>query len=272
MMRDELSGWLRGMGEYKKGSKGGSDLGYWLSFWNADSVQKDRAGSKPLTVRQAAVSIIGGIQPKILKQAIGHEHRDDGLCQRFLLVMPPERRVEWTERAVDLIIRRELEELFDRLLGIETPVEATRIPLSPSAKDVFVAYYNRHRAEIADMDNDLRSAWSKLEAYTCRFALIFEAIKGGTEIAANTMQDAIELSDWFCGEARRVYAMFGTPQDDELAALVVQISKLGGRATVGNLQEASHRYRGQGVARAAFERLASAGFGTWNGEEFRLGA
>jgi hypothetical protein len=89
MLRDELSGWLRGMGEYKKGSKGGSDLGHWLSFWNADSVQKDRVGSKPLTVRQAAVSIVGGIQPQILKQAIGHEHRQDGLCQRFLLVMPP---------------------------------------------------------------------------------------------------------------------------------------------------------------------------------------
>ncbi len=195
MLRDELSGWLRGMGEYKKGSKGGSDLGHWLSFWNADSVQKDRAGSKPLTVRQAAVSIVGGIQPLILKQAIGHEHRQDGLCQRFLLVMPPERRVQWTERAVDVSVRRELEELFDRLLGIETPVEASRIPLSPSAKDVFVAYYNRHRAAMSDIDNDVRSAWSKLEAYTGRFALIFEAVKDGTEIAADTVQAAIELSD-----------------------------------------------------------------------------
>ena len=272
MLRDELSGWLRGMGEYKKGSKGGSDLGHWLSFWNADSVQKDRAGSKPLTVRQAAVSIVGGIQPQILKQAIGHEHRQDGLCQRFLLVMPPERRVQWTERSVDLSVRRELEELFDRLLGIETPVEASRIPLSPSAKDVFVAYYNRHRAAMAAIDNDLRSAWSKLEAYTGRLALIFEAVKDGTEIAADTLQAAIELSDWFCGEVRRVYAMFGVPQDDDLADLVVQITKLGGRATIGKLQEASRKYRGPGVALAAFERLASGGFGTWNGEEFRLGA
>jgi len=43
-------------------------------------------------------------------------------------------------------------------------------------------------------------------------------------------------------------------------------------ATGGNLHKASRKYRGPGVALAAFERLASGGFGTWNGEEFRLGA
>ena len=268
MLRDELSGWLRGMGEYKKGSKGGSDLGHWLSFWNADSVQKDRAGSKPLTVRQAAVSIVGGIQPLILKQAIGHEHRQDGLCQRFLLVMPPERRVEWTERAVDLSVRQELEELFDRLLGIETPVEASRIPLSPSAKEVFVAYYNQHRAAMADINNDLRSAWSKLEAYTARFALIFEAVKDGTEIAANTMQAAIELSDWFCGEVRRVYAMFGS-ETHETSDLLELIGKWGGEATVGKLQEASRKYR-DGVGKTALDGLVREGHGRWDGHIFRL--
>jgi hypothetical protein len=202
--------------------------------------------------------------------AIGHEHRQDGLCQRFLLVMPPERRVQWTESAVDLSVRRELEELFDRLLGIETPVEATRIPLSPCAKDIFVAYYNRLRAEIGSIDNDLRSAWSKLEAYTCRFALIFEAIKGGTEIAADTMQAAIELSDWFCGEARRVYAMFGsaTPETNDLLEL---IRRWGGEATVGKLQEASRKYR-DGVGKTALDGLVREGHGRWDGHIFRLGA
>ena len=80
MSRDELAGWLGGIAEYKGGK--GSDLGHWLACWSAVPLTVDRktGAVKMLHVPRAAVSIVGGIQPGVLRAAIGREHLQDGLC------------------------------------------------------------------------------------------------------------------------------------------------------------------------------------------------
>ncbi len=70
--------------------------------------------------------------------------------------------------------------VFERLLGMSSGAdgdgnpEPFAMPLTPEAKEVWVEYYNRHRAELRDLDDDLAAAWSKQEAYAARFALIFQ--------------------------------------------------------------------------------------------------
>ena len=88
LVRDELSGWINGLAEYKGGK--GSDLGHWLASWSGEPFTVDRkTGVKKMVhVRRGAVNIVGGIQPEILQQAIGREHIHDGLCAPLLLTMP----------------------------------------------------------------------------------------------------------------------------------------------------------------------------------------
>jgi Protein of unknown function (DUF3987) len=83
--RDELAGWFGGIAEYKGGQ--GSDLGHWLASWSAAPLAVDRktGAIKTVHVPRAAVNIIGGIQPSVLRAAIGREHMQDGLCARLLL-------------------------------------------------------------------------------------------------------------------------------------------------------------------------------------------
>ena len=172
--RDELSGWLNGIAEYKGGK--GSDLGHWLACWSAQPLTVDRKTGdiKMISVSHAAVSLTGGIQPRILQRAIGREHMQDGLCARAI-ARDARSLVQsfGSDATIDLLIEQRMTELFDRLLTLEPAAnkhdepEPFPLDLSSEAKVLWVEYFNRHRAELAELDDDLAAAWSKLESVHC---------------------------------------------------------------------------------------------------------
>ena len=279
VIRDELAGWLNGIAEYKGGK--GSDLGHWLACWSAQSLTVDRktGAIRMISIPRAAVSLTGGIQPRVLQSAIGREHMQDGLCARLLMAMPTSSPVVWSDATIDVPTEQKMSGLIDKLLTIEPAAnehdepEPFPLDLTPDAKAVWVAYFNRHRAELSELDDDLAAAWSKLEAYTARFALIFQlcgwadgSVSGDT-IEAWAIKSAITLTDWFGGEAKRVYGMFC---EDEIAQqqreLIDLIHRRGGRITPRELTHASRQYRKAGEAEAALQRLVDAGIGNWDVE------
>lgn len=276
VVRDELAGWFGGIAEYKGGK--GSDLGHWLACWSGVPLIVDRktGAKKMIHVPRASVSIVGGIQPGVLRTAIGREHMQDGLCARLLLAMPDPRPVRWSDAIVDPPTEAAMRSFFDRLLSLEPAADEDGnpapfpLPLTPEAQEVWVAYYNRHRAELAELDDDLAAAWSKLEAYTARFALIFQlssraAGDGDAEdIDQLSVQAAIRLSDWFGGEARRVYGVLAeTDEEREARDLLALIRRKGGRMTTAELMRCSRRYTTAEAAEWALDRLVKAQSGRW---------
>ena len=82
------------------------------------------------------------------------------------------------------------------------------------AKSIWADYYDQHYEEQYDLTGDVEAAWSKLIGYAARFALLFHCIKQVsqdqsvlTNIDANTLSQAILLSDWFKHEADRFYML-----------------------------------------------------------------
>ena len=236
------------------------------------TVDRKTSGRKIIHVARAAVSIVGGIQPGTLRRAIGREHMQDGLCARLLLAMPDPKPVTWSEAIVSPVTGNALEELLERLSTIapaaddEGRPEPYPIPLGNDAKRLWVEYFNRHRAEQADLEDDLAAAWSKLEAYTARFALIFTLCRNrdATIIDKQSMADAIKLSDWFGGEARRVYGTFvESDEEREQRELTDWIRKRGGNVTVRQVQQGRRDCRTTEEADQKLQRLAEAGIGKW---------
>jgi len=272
--RDELAGWLGGIAEYKNGR--GSDLGHWLACWSAQPLIVDRktGNIKMIHVPRAAVSLVGGIQPGVLRTAIGKEHLQDGLCARLLLAMPESKPIRWTDATVDQRTEQAMSDVFDNLLSLE-PIESEEgesnlspspLDMTPEAKTVWIEYYNRHRSDLVDLDDDLAAAWSKLEAYAARFALIFQLCDcpRGNAIDETSMTAAIELSDWFGVEAKRVYGLFvETAEDRERRSLVELVERKGGNVTPRDLMRSCRRFQKSAEAETALERLAKAGLGHW---------
>ncbi len=88
---DELAGWFKSFDRYSGGS-GGADVAYWLSLFNAEPLIIDRkTGMRVTHVEGTGVWVCGGVQPGVLKQALGVQNLENGLASRLLVAMPPRR-------------------------------------------------------------------------------------------------------------------------------------------------------------------------------------
>ena len=206
------------------------------------------------------------------------EHFDNGLAARLLFAMPPRRPKRWTEDELPRNTEAALETLVVRLLALDMPEDENGqpqprdIPLSPQGKQAWIEFYNAHACEQAEMAGDLAAAWSKLEGYAARFALLVHLVRA--ESGDQTLVDAgavdeqsiaagVKLSRWFGDEAARVYAEIGgdaeSPEAREQRELVRIIRERGGEITVRGLMQASRRYRSSAEeAEAALGRLVTA--------------
>lgn len=280
LARDELAGWIGSFDRYAGSGKAGTDSANWLSMFNAESVVVDRKTGTPRTVyvSQAAVCVTGGIQPGILQRALGAEHRESGLAARLLLSCPPRKAKTWTEADIDPRAEAEIAVLFDRLYELQ-PTEEEGAPqpvlvrLSPAAKAAWTAYYDAHAAEQADLTGDLSAAWSKLEEYAARLALVVHfvrwaahdpALTNANIVDAESMAAGITLAGWFKHEARRVYALIcESDTDRDRRRLVEWVERRGGRATAREVQQGCRWLKESGAAEAALEELVKRGQGCW---------
>ena len=279
VIRDELSGWIKGFDQYKKVQ--GAEAAHYLSMHRASDLLVDRkTNSEIIYVRRAAVSVTGGIQPKILTRALGEEHLDNGLAARLLLAKPPKRPKRWTDAEVSESTAARFIELYTSLLDLDFAVdeEGNEIPvdlgLTVSGKTAWVQFFNEHGLEQVQREGDVAAAFSKLEGYCARFALIIHVIRCQSgdptlesehAIDAGSIQAGVTLTRWFAHETERVYAELGiasaAPPSSSLEKI---IREHGGRISVRELMQASRRYRGSAdIARAALQQLVDFGLGRW---------
>jgi hypothetical protein len=285
LARDELAAWVGSFDRYAGKGNASADAANWLSMFNADNVTVDRKTGVPKTlfVPRASVSVVGGIQPGILRRVFGAEHRESGLAARLLVAFPPRRRKRWTEADIDPKTEEKLAELFDQLYELK-PTEdengrprAVLVRLTPEAKAAWIAYYDAHAEEQAELTGDLAAAWSKLEEYAARLALVVHFIRWAANdpkladpgaLDLDSMTRGIELARWFKHEARRVYAMLDeSDAERDQRRLAEWVENRGGRVTARAVQQGCRWLMEPGAAEAALEELVKAGRGSWRPPE-----
>jgi hypothetical protein len=279
IMKDELSAWLNGFDRYAGKGRHGAEAAKWLELHGARPLVIDRKNEDTPTifVPMAAVSVVGGIPPAVLRRAIGEEYKVNGLLARLLLAWPPRRPKRWTECDVDLSLIKAFGTAYDRLfelapdqdeVGDPTPKLVT---MTPDAKALFIHFANEHGIEQQDLDGDLAAAWSKLEGYAARLALVHHLTRWAANevgddgiLDAASMSAGIQLARWFAGEARRVYAALeATDQELETAELYKLIQERGGTISARDLARAKVKYRLAGKAEEVLCGLEKRKLGEW---------
>ncbi len=279
LARDELAGWIGSFDRYA--GKAGADSANWLSMFNAESIIVDRKTGVPRTIHvpQAAVCVSGGIQPAILQRALGQEHRESGLAARLLLTCPPRTPKRWTEADIDPTAEASLARLFGRLyeleltIGDEGELRPVLVRLTGDAKSAWKAYYNAHAIEQADLTGDMAAAWSKLEEYAARLALVVHFIRWAAGdvtltkpdiLDTESMKAGIVLARWFKHEARRIYAMLDESDSErDQRRLVDWVGRRGGLVTAREVQQGCRWLKEPGAAETELEALVKAGRGNW---------
>jgi hypothetical protein len=84
--QDELSGWFGAMDKYSGGRGPAKDRAFWLEAYNGAPYSVNRVGRGSVYIENLSVSILGGIQPELIRK-IADDSMDDGLLQRLLPVV-----------------------------------------------------------------------------------------------------------------------------------------------------------------------------------------
>jgi len=231
-MRDELSGWVRAMDQYKGGK--GSDRQVWLSGWSGEPAKVDRKGQDPMYIQKPFVAVTGTIQPAILPDLV--DGREDGLLSRFLFAYPEPLRSRWTEEEIGEASLIAYSDLYKRLRKLTLHTDDLGDPdpksleFSPDAKDVFVYAHDDHRAEMETpgFPEKLEEFWGKLEGYLARLTLITALTRCVEDGEPERVEDvdvlkAVALLEYFKTQARRVHAkVYG---EDPRLRLIEDLSK-----------------------------------------------
>jgi Protein of unknown function (DUF3987)/Bifunctional DNA primase/polymerase, N-terminal len=277
--RDELSGWLGSYDQYRGGK--GSDVSHWLSCYHAKPLLIDRKTStkKTIFVERAAVSITGGIQPRILARMLGKQHFENGLAARFGFAMPPRTDKQWSEATISEDTEEVLDWVYDWLLALRfakapdgslVPID---LPLSVDGKEAFIEFYNHHGQEQAELTGDLAALWAKLEEVAARIALIIHLVRCAVDdttlvshaaVDASSIAAGVTLARWFGSEGQRIYTVLAETDEERVRRQLIElIQRKGGRITARDLSKSSRRYSDSELAEQALIELVAGGAGRW---------
>lgn len=288
VMADELRGWLDGMGIYASGGAG-RDVSRWLALHHCRPFRVDRKTNREsLYIPMASVWVTGTIQPSVLGLAMTGESVAAGLLARLLVVMPPPRAKRWTEASVNPATTAAMMFVVNDLLSLDHYIDEygdrhpIDLPLTPDSKQRFVAFVNSHGKETIEHSDELAAAWSKLEGYALRLALVLHLCRAASgevgcrhdgPVDLECIEAGIELSRWFGAEAERVYAAIAVgptgnkhQPPNHIERLAEWLRSRGGSATEREISRGPRRYRNGENVEADCGVLVSLGKAKWDND------
>lgn len=219
LLRDELNGWLQTLN--KAGREG--DREFYLESWNGyGAYTVDRVGSGTLHVPALCLSVFGGIQPGKLQAYVEKTMQcsveDDGLLQRFQLLIYPELSPNWTniDRSPNMAAREGVYEVFNRVDSARQP-ESGKIPgvrFSQSAQEAFNVWREELESRLRSNDIGCSAFESHLAKYRSlmpSLALLFwiledpNNIQGGSAVSLSATTLAIRWCDFLEKHALKAY-------------------------------------------------------------------
>lgn len=205
MKKDELMTLVYENGRYSKSNGSEERL---LSIFSGDSISINRKGNDLHDlIEHPFVSLIGGVQPEVLKKLFGDGRAENGFVNRVLFAAPEvlDRKMPKYAANDDLAseytnyIRRAHIQNRVNTADVDAPIV---VPLSTEASEAFKAWQSSFiYGKKFDVSYD--GYLSKMEAYAVRLALIleyaFSVLKNGKpeSISLNSMNKAIELCSYF---------------------------------------------------------------------------
>jgi hypothetical protein len=229
IIRDEISGWVAAMDQYKGGK--GSDRQQFLSLWSAQTLKVDRKGSGgSVYVPKPVVCVVGGIQPDLVGTLHDAARRRDGFVERVLPLVPDVEPALWTDAAPSTELYRDVQAVFEALDRLERTDDGYGVNLSPEALESWKAWVDENAGLVKAADGLAEGFYAKLPAHVARFALILHALWNPHDprpmLNAARMEDAIELGEFFRAHIGRFLALLNASAPASFAGLATRIERI----------------------------------------------
>ena len=233
VIRDELTGWWSSLD--RSGREG--ERAFCLQAWNDDTGHTiDRIGRGSIHVDACCMSMLGGIQPGRLRSYLVDALKDgpsnDGLIQRFQLLVWPDTPAEWNyiDRTPSAASEEIASRLFRRLVTLDSE-DPLRFRFDPEAQQLFVEWLSDLESKLrrGELHPALVSHLSKYRKLMPVLALLFELAdraSGGSEafvgatpgdsnnfwVSLEHARQAAAWCEYLESQAKRVYSCVVTAQ------------------------------------------------------------
>jgi hypothetical protein len=210
--QDELTQLVGALDAYKA-NKGG-DRPMLLSLFDGRETRSDRAGRGLLYVECWGASVIGGIQPKKIREIAGGLDAD-GLLQRFIPILGDGVRRPNQDREPNAAALRRYSDIVREIAKAEYVFPDT-IRLSDDAQVVWKPLSERISllAALPDLSDAWRGHLGNWPGFSNRLLLLCHVIEHwassnvmvhGVPVSAATAQRAVRLVEWLLGQSLRFY-------------------------------------------------------------------
>lgn len=245
LYRDELAAWVGSMNAYRPGA----DRETWLTLWNhGQPITVNRKTQDPISLPTGGfVTVVGGMPPGSLSKLVTSQ--EDGLLPRFLIGYPQ----PLAERPLVSVPvpTADYRDLVFKLRSLHPASDATASgnnePISVSLHvDGYEVFRQWHDAisqqAIRAPFEYLTAAFGKMPRQCARLALILHCSqvaaheRTGTQINAETMTQAIRLTEYFIRQAQRIAGVLTESQTDhQIDLLMTWLRSHGGTSELRSL-------------------------------------
>ena len=178
------------------------------------------------------------------------------------MVMPSRIPRKWCEDEISAEVEAKMTNVLEQLWSLEPDVNEDGEPypidlsLTPAGKRVWIAFHDAHGEEQAGLSGPLAAAWSKIEGYTARLALIVHLVRWAARdpslanphaIDEESVKAAVILTGWFKYEVERIYEILEeTVEERDRRHLMELIERKSGTITAASRSRAPASRDGQG--------------------------
>jgi putative DNA primase/helicase len=245
VFRDEVVSLLKSL------DRDGQDegRGFYLTAWNGDSPYTfDRIGrGLNLHIPALCISLLGGTQPgrlsEYISQAVKGGSADDGLIQRFGLLVWPDMNGTWknVDRYPDSKAKNTAFQVFDELdrlnpleIGAEQDTDYNGQPegipylrFEPAALELFIEWRTALETKLrSDLHPALESHFSKYRKLIPSLALIIHLADGGAgPVSENATLRALAWGEYLETHAERAYSSVSRTDVSTAKAILSRIKK-----------------------------------------------
>lgn len=234
LVRDELSGWLAILN--KPGREG--ERQFFLESWSGDKAYTvDRVGRGSVHAPRLCISIIGGIQPGRLRQYLSDAVKggpgDDGLFQRFQLIVWPDFQKEWTliDRPPNHEAADRVAQVYSRLAELSSD-QPTLFRFADDAQQLFFVWLSELERKIraGDLHPAFEAHLGKYRSLMPSLALLFELadrtdLNGEKVVSLDHARQAAAWCTYLEAHAQRIYGCLVSPELHAARELAGKITK-----------------------------------------------
>jgi hypothetical protein len=218
VVSDEMATFFEGMNQYSKGDQ----ISNYLTMWNNQPITIDRVGNPiPLFILNPYLSIIGGLQPRMLSSSFPIQKLNNGFFQRFLFSFPESTfKQPFNDIENDEALYNQYKDFIQNyftaysVYEVDGKIESRILKFTPDAKVFWIDWYNENKDLCNEFQDNIKGEIaSKYDNHFIRLSLLLQLMfdPQSESIGITAVQGAKELCRYFMNCAFKVLAVIQNP-------------------------------------------------------------